>query len=162
MGGGAGGGGAGPPPPPPPQPEPVIDSAGLPPLPETTEILEGVDQPVLIVRNRRVLLANSAAREVLGKHIEGVDVRLAIRHPAAAERLTDRRTDAAQARVDKTELVGLGERDRRWEMTTARLADGSRLVGPPPPPAAPPPPKNSRAEGWKEEPQQRTPPPPPP
>ena len=39
------------------------------------------------MRDRRVLIANPAARALLGAHIEGSDVRLAIRHPAAAEHL---------------------------------------------------------------------------
>src|SRR3712207_1220246 len=64
-----------------PAPERPIETTGLPPLPDASDLLEAVDTPLLIVRNRRVLLTNAAAREVLGEHIEGVDVRLAIRHP---------------------------------------------------------------------------------
>lgn len=109
-------------------PEPAIETTGLPPLPEAIDLLEAVDNPILIVRNRRVLYSNPAAREVLGDHIEGVDVRLAIRHPAAAERLIERGAGEQVERVTRTELVGLGERDRRWEMTTTLLKDGSRLV----------------------------------
>lgn len=97
-----------------------------PSLPPAAEVLDAVDEPRLLVRARRVLLANRAARKMLGEHIEGQDVRLAIRHPAAAERLTDGAPDA-DART-RTELVGLGEPGRRWEMTTSRLGDGSRLV----------------------------------
>jgi two-component system, OmpR family, phosphate regulon sensor histidine kinase PhoR len=55
-------------------------------------------------------------------------VRLAIRHPAAAERLIDRSPGEPIERLTRTELVGLGERDRRWEMATTLLDDGSRLV----------------------------------
>src|SRR3546814_13694016 len=78
----------------------------------------------MIGRDRRVLFANKAAKTVLGDHIEGVDVRLAIRHPAAAERLIGEGGEDAS----RTELVGLGDRDRRWEMTLSPLPDGSRLV----------------------------------
>ena len=109
-------------------PEPSIETTGLPPLPEAIDLLEAVDNPILIVRNRRVLYSNPAAREMLGEHIEGADVRLAIRHPAAAERLIDRPPGEPIERVTRTELVGLGERDRRWEMTATLLRDGSRLV----------------------------------
>jgi two-component system phosphate regulon sensor histidine kinase PhoR len=87
-----------------------------------------VDDPLLIVRGRRVVFANPSARKVLGEHVEGVDVRLAIRHPAAAERLIDRSGAEPGERVTRTELVGLGERERRWEMTVTRLRDDSRLV----------------------------------
>ena len=102
------------------------DEADAPPplLPEVTDVIEAVGNPVLIVRERRVLIANRAARDVLGSHIEGVDVRLAIRHPAAAERLAE--DIGAEASV--TELTGLGEPDRRWEMAMSPLSDGSRLV----------------------------------
>jgi two-component system phosphate regulon sensor histidine kinase PhoR len=109
-------------------PERKIEQTGLPPLPETLDLLEAVDDPLLIVRNRRVLYANPAARSVLGEHIQGVDVRLAIRHPAAAERLIERDGSEPSEPVTRTELVGLGERERRWEMTVTRLRDGSRLV----------------------------------
>ena len=109
-------------------PEQQIETTGLPPLPETAELLEAVSEPLLLVRNRRVLLANSAARSVLGEHIQGVDVRLAIRHPAAAERLTDRQPGETPETVTKTELVGLGDPDRRWEMGTTLMRDGTRLV----------------------------------
>ncbi len=105
-----------------------IETNGLPPLPETAELLEAVNEPLLLVRNRRVLLANSAARSVLGEHIEGVDVRLAIRHPAAAERLIDRQPGETAETVTRTELVGLGDPGRRWEMGTSLMRDGTRLV----------------------------------
>ena len=109
-------------------PDPAVEPAGLPPLPETLDLLEAVGDPLLIVRNRRVLFANPAARSVLGEHIEGVDVRLAIRHPAAAERLIDRDGAEPGERVTRTELVGLGDHERRWEMTVTRLRDGSLLL----------------------------------
>jgi two-component system, OmpR family, phosphate regulon sensor histidine kinase PhoR len=106
---------------------PADDGEGQPALPAAADVLAGVDEPRLIVRGRRVLLANPAARRMLGEHIEGVDVRLAIRHPAAAERLNES-PDEADEPFTRTELAGLGEPGRRWEMTTSRLADGSRLV----------------------------------
>jgi two-component system phosphate regulon sensor histidine kinase PhoR len=107
-------------------PEPGIAETGQAPLPGSIDLLHAVEDPLLIVRDRKVLYANPAARAVLGDHIEGVDVRLAIRHPAAAERLIDRAPEAEP--VTRTELVGLGELDRRWEMTATRLEDGTRLV----------------------------------
>ena len=105
-----------------------VEAAGLPPLPDAADLLRAIDEPLLIVRNRRVLFANAAARAVLGEHIEGVDVRLAIRHPAAAERLVDRPGPEGAETSTRTELVGLGEHERRWEMATTLLGDGSRLV----------------------------------
>jgi two-component system phosphate regulon sensor histidine kinase PhoR len=89
-------------------------------------LLRAVDEPLLVVRDRRVLAANQPARELLGAHIEGVDVRLAIRHPAAAERLGA--PVEAEDESARTELVGVGAPDRQWAMAVTVLPDGSRLV----------------------------------
>ena len=91
----------------------------------TPTLLDAFEEPLLLVRERRVLVANRAAKDLLGDHIEGGDVRLAIRHPAAAEPLAGEDGGAAPIR---TELVGLGELGRPWEMIVAPLPDGSRLV----------------------------------
>ncbi|HYJ52583.1 MAG TPA: ATP-binding protein [Allosphingosinicella sp.] len=93
------------------------------PLPGPNDLLDAVSEPMLLVRERRVLIANRAARALLGDHVEGSDVRLAIRHPAAAERLID---DGCEGEV--TELIGLGDLGRQWEMVVTPLPDGSRTV----------------------------------
>ncbi|HEX8258212.1 MAG TPA: ATP-binding protein [Allosphingosinicella sp.] len=104
------------------------DEPAPPPLPGAGDVIDAIEDPMLLVRDRRVVHANAAARAVLGQHIDGVDVRLAIRHPAAAEQLISRGGDQTAERLTRIELVGLGERDRRWAMTILRLGDGSRLV----------------------------------
>jgi len=91
----------------------------------SANLLAAFEDPLLVVRERRVLIANEAARALLGDHIEGSDVRLAIRHPAAAEHLAGDDGDGERVRI---ELVGLGELGRPWEMIVTPLADGSRLV----------------------------------
>jgi two-component system phosphate regulon sensor histidine kinase PhoR len=80
---------------------------------------------VLIVGDGRIAEANGAARKLLGPHIVGEDVRVAIRHPAAAERLLAR-TDPVDTRP--IELVGLGGRETRWQMNLAPLDAGGTLV----------------------------------
>ena len=95
--------------------------------PALSELIDAVEEPMLLVREKRVMAANAAARHALGDHIEGTDVRLAIRHPAAAERLAGTATDE-NADTTRTELVGVGGADRHWSMTVTPLADGSRLV----------------------------------
>jgi len=88
------------------------------------QLLDALPEPALIVADRGVRLSNGAARAVLGADIEGRDVRLAIRHPAAVERLTAVACDAA----DEIELAGVGDPDRHWVMSVAGLDDGSLFV----------------------------------
>ncbi|RYY23513.1 MAG: PAS domain-containing protein [Sphingomonadales bacterium] len=88
------------------------------------ELIEGVAEPILVVDAGRVTTANAKARKLLGAHILGEDVRVAIRHPAAAERLTDTTGSAA----GPIHLVGLGARDQRWEMRVRKLEGGQRVV----------------------------------
>ena len=90
------------------------------------DLIAAFEEPLLLVRDRRVVIANQAARSLLGDHIEGADVRLAIRHPAAAPHLTGE-GDSEDGPV-RIELVGLGELGRPWELTITPLPDGSRLV----------------------------------
>ncbi|MEA3048249.1 MAG: two-component system, OmpR family, phosphate regulon sensor histidine kinase PhoR [Sphingomonadales bacterium] len=87
------------------------------------DLIEALPEPSLIVSGRLVAVANAAARTVLGEHIVGQDVRFAVRHPVALERLGE----AAPA-SDEVELVGVGGAERRWMMSVALLADGSRFV----------------------------------
>ena len=70
--------------------------------------------------------ANRAARTLLGRHIVEQDIRLAIRHPAAAERLLD--SEPASPSATPVHLVGLGQRDQRWEMRVADIGEGRRVV----------------------------------
>jgi two-component system phosphate regulon sensor histidine kinase PhoR len=93
-------------------------------LPEAGELIGAIDEPLLLVREGRVILANQAARKLLGSHIEDVDVRLAIRHPAAAERLA--RSEGEE--TTRTELAGLGQAERRWMMTVSHVSGSTRLV----------------------------------
>ena len=89
------------------------------------DVLDAIVAPVLLVQDGRVTLANTAARTLLGAHILGEDARVAIRHPAAAERLgTPGPIDGERP----IELVGLGTRDQRWEMRLSEASDGQRIV----------------------------------
>jgi len=93
--------------------------------PDIAEVIEAIVEPVMIVAEGRVTHANGAARALLGGHIVGEDVRLAIRHPAAAERLAGPVDGLPQGPID---LVGLGTLDQRWEMHVGRAAGGQRIV----------------------------------
>ena len=81
---------------------------------------------MLVIEAGRIVVANPSAKELLGQWIEGQDARLAMRHPATVERLS--RPPPPDAGIEQIEIVGLGHAERRWLMTLAPLADGSRLV----------------------------------
>lgn len=90
--------------------------------PDADALLDALDDPVVVIAGTRVVRANQVARTLLGDHITGEDVRLAIRHPAAAERLLQLSPDDGMI-----ELVGLGARDQHWAMRVKTAAD-HRLI----------------------------------
>jgi two-component system phosphate regulon sensor histidine kinase PhoR len=92
--------------------------------PPIEALIDALGDPILVVGDGRIAAANSAARRLLGQHIVGEDARVAIRHPAAAERLVA----GSAPGPEPIELIGLGGRDTRWAMTVAALPDGGRLV----------------------------------
>lgn len=106
-------------PPPPPAPRPIHEH------PEFPGLFDAMRLPLLLVGDGRVRAANRSARELLGGFIVGADVRTAIRHPAAADRLASPRSGSSGGSID---LVGIGRPGQRWEMRTRALDDGSRLV----------------------------------
>jgi two-component system, OmpR family, phosphate regulon sensor histidine kinase PhoR len=108
-----------------PRPEPAPPAPEPVPEPPRVSLIEALADPVLIVGGGRILEANPAARKLFGQHIVGEDVRVAFRHPAAAERLLTRGETGDAAPV---ELVGLGGRDTRWQMNLGQLEDGRTLV----------------------------------
>jgi two-component system phosphate regulon sensor histidine kinase PhoR len=85
-------------------------------------VAEAVADPLIVVGEGRVLIANSAAKAVLGDWIEGQDVRLAIRHPAALERLLGREG------AGEVEIVGVGGPERRWRMAVAPVGETYRAA----------------------------------
>ena len=89
------------------------------------EYLDALFDPVLLVSDGRVAAANRAATNLLGRHIVDEDIRTAIRHPAAAEHLSNSRRDSPDRGI---ELVGLGTRDQRWLMRVARARGEMLLV----------------------------------
>ena len=106
----------------------VQDGDDLIAHPDFASLVEGISDPLMLVARGRIVRANRAAQRLLGTHIEGEDARIAIRHPAAAERLT---SNAPMAEPVMVELVGLGSRDQRWQMRVApvgQVADMRKLV----------------------------------
>ncbi|MGK2911617.1 MAG: ATP-binding protein [Sphingobium sp.] len=87
--------------------------------PDFDALLEGIAEPILVAARGKVVRANRAALRLLGTHIVGEDARIAIRHPAASERLASTSPLAEPVSIN---LVGLGTREQRWEMRIAPLS----------------------------------------
>ena len=89
--------------------------------PTERALVDALDEPALVVRGSTIRLANPAALELLGADIEGRDIRLAIRHPQALERILTHRS----AEIDVTGIAELG---RAWHLIIRELESGSALV----------------------------------
>ncbi|AEG49224.1 histidine kinase [Sphingobium chlorophenolicum L-1] len=92
--------------------------------PAVRGLLEGISDPLMLIERGRIIAANRAALRLLGAHIEGEDARIAIRHPAAAERLASL---APMAEPVMIELVGLGTREQRWQMRIAPVGEDDHV-----------------------------------
>ncbi|HYI40662.1 MAG TPA: ATP-binding protein [Allosphingosinicella sp.] len=88
-------------------------------------LLGALAEPLLLIEGGRVVVANAAAKQLLGRWIEGQDVRLALRHPGTLELLS--RPAAPDGEVEQMEIVGIGQAERRWLVRIAALED-ARLV----------------------------------
>jgi two-component system phosphate regulon sensor histidine kinase PhoR len=91
---------------------------------DTPTLLDGLSEAALIASERRVLSANSAARALLGREIEGAALDDVISHPAALDALEGASADESE----EIELTGLDGSRRHWVMRTAGLSDGTCLV----------------------------------
>jgi two-component system phosphate regulon sensor histidine kinase PhoR len=91
--------------------------------PELSEraLVDSLDEPSLVVEGGIIRLANPAARRLLGVRIEGRDVRLAIRHPQALDRLLAH----GSGEIDVT---GIAEIGRSWRLVIRNLGGDAVLV----------------------------------
>jgi two-component system phosphate regulon sensor histidine kinase PhoR len=84
-------------------------------------LLEHVPAPAFFVDAGQVTFANAAARDLLGAHVVGENVRIAIRDPKAlAEVLAPA---GVAVRID-----GLSVPGSRWQLTCQRIDEDKRLV----------------------------------
>ena len=84
-------------------------------------MIDALDDPTLIVEGSIVRLANPPAIRLLGSGIEGRDIRLAIRHPQALERILAH----SSGEIDVTGIAELG---RSWRLIIRHLSRGSALI----------------------------------
>ena len=93
--------------------------------PQFGEFMDAVPDPLLFIQNDRVIAANAAATDLLGKEVLGQNVRLAIRHAGAIERLTD---PEAVHSGRAFPVSGLGRRDQYWDMRIQTLDAQTKAV----------------------------------
>ena len=99
---------------------PIAESRPAP-VDRTSELIEALAEPLLVLDGFHISHANAAARALLGEHIVGDYVRLALRHPAAA-RVVSGDEDGPVT------LNGLGGHDRLWELSAGTIRPGKRML----------------------------------
>lgn len=85
------------------------------------DLIEHSGIPLLLSERGRIGIANQAAREVLGSHIVGQDVRVALRHPDAIALASGDEPDARM-------VHGLARRGDIWRVSYQPLADGMAVI----------------------------------
>ena len=78
-------------------------------------LLDAMDEPALVIESGIVRIANPAARALLGRAIEGSDIRIAIRHPRALDFIL-------AARPGELEISGIGDLGRPWRLSLQFLS----------------------------------------
>ena len=85
------------------------------------DLVEHSETPIIVTESGRVVIANIAARRLLGTHILGQDVRMALRQPEAVDLLESDRDGAAVVR-------GLSRRRDIWRMNRKKLGEGQAII----------------------------------
>jgi two-component system phosphate regulon sensor histidine kinase PhoR len=85
------------------------------------ELIEHTGLPMLILDRDRIIVANAAAREALGRHVIGQDARVAFRHPEAVELLARQGGGSAS-------IQGLTGPRSSWQMTRQPFDERYSLV----------------------------------
>jgi two-component system phosphate regulon sensor histidine kinase PhoR len=91
--------------------------------PASTEraLVDALDEPALVIEGSIVRVANQPAQRLLGARMEGRDVRLAIRHPQALERILAHRSS-------EIDVTGIAEIGRSWRLVIRQIGSDSALV----------------------------------
>ena len=84
-------------------------------------LIEPLGVPLMLLDRDRITLANAAARETLGAHILGQDVRVALRHPDAIA-LLDQATSAS------TTVTGLTGPRSIWQVSRRQIDERFAMV----------------------------------
>lgn len=84
-------------------------------------LIENSSLPLLLLDRGRIAIANSAARELLGRHVVGQDVRIALRHPAAINLLDS-------DRGGRVTFSGLTGPQSIWQMARYPVSDRHWMI----------------------------------
>ena len=84
-------------------------------------LVDALDEPALVIDGSIIRIANAPARQLFGAGIEGRDLRLAIRHPQALDRILVHRS----GEIDATGIAELG---RAWRLIVKPLRNSAVLV----------------------------------
>lgn len=100
------------------RPEPEIPEARVDKAEVTRdavrEAIEHLGSPILVLEGSRIVMANAAAREALGAHVQDQDARIALRHPDAM-RLLD------MADGESVTIAGFAGIRSLWQLTRRRI-----------------------------------------
>ncbi|MXO90129.1 ATP-binding protein [Pontixanthobacter aquaemixtae] len=86
-----------------------------------SELVEFSGTPIIMMEGSRISVANRAARKLLGKHIIGQDMRVAMRHPKAIRLLESNKSGSAQ-------IQGLTRRKDVWRINRRIVGNGISVV----------------------------------
>jgi two-component system phosphate regulon sensor histidine kinase PhoR len=76
--------------------------------------IESLGEPLLVLEGTRIVMANAAARDALGAHVQGQDARIGLRHPAAMRLLE-------MDDGDSVTIPGFTGGRSLWELTRRRI-----------------------------------------
>ncbi|NNC52204.1 MAG: two-component sensor histidine kinase [Erythrobacter sp.] len=85
------------------------------------DLFEHSETPVIVTEGGRVIIANLASRRLLGAHILGQDVKMALRQPEAVDLLDSDRDGAAVVR-------GIARRRDIWRINRKKLENGLAII----------------------------------
>lgn len=89
--------------------------------PIASKLVEGLNEPALLVEQQIVQLANEPARALLGTAIEGSNVRLAIRHPQALDYVL-------KGDPGEIDFTGAGAFGRPWQLVVRHVGQDILLL----------------------------------
>lgn len=89
--------------------------------PAYRDLLEAIDEPALILEREVVQMANEPAKTLMGRAIEGGDIRLGIRHPQALDFVL-------AGEWGDIDFTGVGSVGRPWRLSLRPVGESALLV----------------------------------